>query len=65
MNWKRIVVQQSALEEASEFSVKEAHQIVFINARNEWAEGNHLEPDAKHGCAHLDATRTAVKPYKR
>lgn len=36
-------------------------QVVFINAWNEWAEGNHLEPDALNGRALLEATRDALK----
>ncbi len=35
-------------------------RIVFINAWNEWAEGNHLEPDLKNGLAFLEQVRGSL-----
>lgn len=37
--------------------------LVFINAWNEWAEGNHLEPCHKWGTQYLKATKEAIEDY--
>lgn len=36
-------------------------RLVFLKSWNEWAEGNHLEPDLRHGRAYLDGLRKAVR----
>jgi lipopolysaccharide biosynthesis protein len=45
---------RSTLQKLSQRSVDE--KIVFINAWNEWGEGNHLEPDLIMGRGYLEAT---------
>lgn len=36
-------------------------KFIFINAWNEWAEGNHLEPCKKWGSAYLNVTKEILK----
>ena len=52
--WIRTVAQETL----STFQGDE--RILFVNAWNEWAEGNHLEPDRRWGRAYLEATARAV-----
>lgn len=43
-------------------SAAQGEKLLFINAWNEWAEGNHLEPCLRHGHAHLNALQQVLLP---
>jgi lipopolysaccharide biosynthesis protein len=52
--WLRTVVAATAN------TFQEAERFVFVNAWNEWGEGNHLEPDQRWGLQYLEATARAA-----
>jgi|GEM_PF-1047768 len=57
--WLQVLIQEALEDRSPEDS------LIFINAWNEWGEGNHLEPDQKNGHAYLEATRRALDLAER
>jgi hypothetical protein len=49
---------RGVIEKFTPYSPEE--NLIFINAWNEWAEGNHLEPCQKWGLKYLEATQRAL-----
>jgi glycosyltransferase involved in cell wall biosynthesis len=51
--WAELTLRQTQLRHHGD------ERLLFVNAWNEWAEGNHLEPDERHGRRYLEALRDA------
>lgn len=49
------------LRETIKKSLSEGNEYVFINAWNEWGEGNYLEPDVKNGYGYLEEIRKSLQ----
>ena len=52
---------QGAIEKLNSGNGQE--NLIFINAWNEWGEGNHLEPDKRNDTGYLEATKRVLTKY--
>lgn len=53
--WLKVLLKKSYIKN---------NEFVFLNAWNEWGEGNHIEPDERHKFGYLEAIREAKCNYQ-
>lgn len=54
---------QWAKAKSTEFKSEIEEGLIFVNAWNEWAEGNHLEPCQRNGLSYLQEVKKFVDSY--
>lgn len=54
-----------SIDEFRKMDFSEEENLVMINSWNEWAEGNHLEPDKKNGFKYLQVLKVIIDQQNR